>query len=60
MSLIHETDYGTPRVKSAAMVTLTIDGNSITVPEGTSIMRAAMISVIFPPIPAPTETARCD
>ncbi|MFX7705315.1 2Fe-2S iron-sulfur cluster-binding protein, partial [Acinetobacter baumannii] len=24
------------------MVTLTIDGNSVTVPEGTSIMRAAM------------------
>src|SRR3977135_3119903 len=42
MSLIEETDFGTPRSKSEAMVTLTIDGNSITVPEGTSIMRAAM------------------
>src|ERR1700743_3815150 len=42
MSLIEETDFGTPRSKSETMVTLTIDGNSITVPEGTSIMRAAM------------------
>jgi formate dehydrogenase major subunit len=42
MSLIHETDFGTPRSKSEAMVTLTIDGQRVTVPEGTSIMRAAM------------------
>src|SRR5665811_1951825 len=42
MSLIQETDFGTPRSKSETMVTLTIDGQSITVPEGTSIMRAAM------------------
>jgi formate dehydrogenase major subunit len=42
MSLIHETDYGTPRAQSATTVTLTIDGQQVTVPEGTSIMRAAM------------------
>src|SRR5580700_1650275 len=42
MSLIEETDFGTPRSKSVGVVTLTIDGNKITVPEGTSIMRAAM------------------
>ncbi|RUM95523.1 formate dehydrogenase subunit alpha [Pseudaminobacter arsenicus] len=42
MSLIHEIDYGTPRSPSETMVTLTIDGKSVTVPEGTSIMRAAM------------------
>src|SRR6201982_2836051 len=42
MSLIQETDFGTPRAKSDVMVTLTIDGQAITVPEGTSIMRAAM------------------
>src|ERR1700736_2357599 len=42
MSLIQETDFGTLRAKSETMVTLTIDGQSITVPEGTSIMRAAM------------------
>jgi formate dehydrogenase major subunit len=42
MSLIQETDFGTPPSKSTALVTLTIDGQQITVPEGTSIMRAAM------------------
>src|SRR3569833_2648525 len=42
MSLIQETDFGTPRSKSETMVTRTIDGQSVTVPEGTSIMRAAM------------------
>ncbi len=42
MTLIKETDFGTPIAKSETMVTLEIDGLSITVPEGTSIMRAAM------------------
>ncbi len=42
MTLIKETDYGTPKAKSEKMVTLEIDGLEITVPEGTSIMRAAM------------------
>ena len=42
MSVIKEIDYGTPASKSQNMVTLTIDGQSVTVPEGTSIMRAAM------------------
>ncbi|MFG1301778.1 formate dehydrogenase subunit alpha [Xanthobacter sp. V3C-3] len=42
MSLVHEIDYGTPASKSEKMVTLTIDGMSVSVPEGTSIMRAAM------------------
>ncbi|MCG6205390.1 formate dehydrogenase subunit alpha [Rhodopseudomonas sp. HC1] len=42
MALVHETDFGTPRSPSTNMVTLTIDGRSVSVPEGTSIMRAAM------------------
>src|SRR6202042_2710388 len=42
MSLIHEIDFGTPRSRSETMITLTIDGKSVTVPEGPSIMRAAM------------------
>lgn len=42
MSLIKEIDYGTPASRSDKMVTLTIDGNQVTVPEGTSIMRASM------------------
>ncbi|MBV9756605.1 MAG: (2Fe-2S)-binding protein, partial [Alphaproteobacteria bacterium] len=42
MPLIKEIDYGTPAAASDKQVTLTIDGSSVTVPEGTSIMRAAM------------------
>ena len=42
MSLVQEIDYGTPRAKTEKTVTLTIDGSTVTVPEGTSIMRAAM------------------
>ncbi len=41
MSLIKETDFGTPASKSTQSVTLTIDGQPITVPLGTSVMRAA-------------------
>ena len=42
MSLVQEIDYGTPRSRTEKTVTLTIDGAAVTVPEGTSIMRAAM------------------
>ena len=42
MTLIKELDYGTPIRLSEQMVTLTIDGASITVPQGTSVMAAAM------------------
>ena len=41
MALVEETDFGTPASKAEKTVTLTIDGASVTVPEGTSIMRAA-------------------
>ena len=39
--IIPDRDFGTPAAKSKQMVTLTIDGFDVTVPEGTSIMRAA-------------------
>ena len=39
--IIPDRDFGTPAAKSKALVTLTIDGFDVTVPEGTSIMRAA-------------------
>ncbi|MBI1170236.1 formate dehydrogenase subunit alpha [bacterium] len=39
--IIPDRDFGTPASKSKTMVTLTIDGFDVTVPEGTSIMRAA-------------------
>jgi len=41
MSLIHETDFGTPLSPAAELVTLQIDGMAVTVPAGTSVMRAA-------------------
>jgi formate dehydrogenase major subunit len=43
MPLVEEIDYGTPASKAEAEVTLTIDGVSVTVPAGTSIMRAAQM-----------------
>jgi formate dehydrogenase major subunit len=44
MTLVHEIDFGTPASSAEKTVTLTIDGNTVTVPAGTSIMRAAMES----------------
>lgn len=41
MSFVKEIDYGTPAARSDKTVTLAIDGREITVPEGTSVMRAA-------------------
>ncbi|NBW78730.1 MAG: formate dehydrogenase subunit alpha [Betaproteobacteria bacterium] len=37
-----DTDYGTPARKSDVWVDLTIDGYSVSVPKGTSLMRAAV------------------
>ena len=43
MTLVKEIDFGTPAAAdSAQLVTLDIDGQAVTVPAGTSIMRAAM------------------
>ncbi len=39
---LKETDYGTPKRESTREVTLEIDGNEVTVPAGTSLMRAAV------------------
>jgi formate dehydrogenase major subunit len=39
---LKETDFGTPRRESIQEVTLEIDGESVTVPAGTSLMRAAV------------------
>ena len=40
--LKQDIDHGTPRRESEREVTLEIDGTSVTVPQGTSIMRAAV------------------
>lgn len=34
-----DTDLGTPEVTSDKLITVTIDGYDISVPEGTSVMR---------------------
>ena len=41
MGYERQTDFGTPESKSTEAVTLTIDGREVTVPAGTSVMRAA-------------------
>jgi len=44
MISIDEQDLGTPRRESDKLVTLTIDGSEVTVPAGTSVMRAAALA----------------
>ena len=46
---LQETDYGTPPSAAAETVSLTIDGTPVSVPAGTSIMRAAATAGI--PVP---------
>src|SRR3982750_3272950 len=41
MALIKEIDYGTPERVSERHITVEIDGHIVTVPAGTSVMRAA-------------------
>jgi formate dehydrogenase major subunit len=55
MLSIVEKDLGTPARLSAKLVTLTIDGREITVPEGTSVMRAAALSEVKIPKLCATE-----
>src|SRR5229473_2376357 len=47
--LVKEIDYGTPLRVSDTLVTLEIDGQTVTVPAGTSLMRAAVEAGI--PVP---------
>src|ERR1700686_212155 len=56
MLSIVERDFGTPKRESAELVTLTIDGQEVTVPAGTSVMRAAALSdVKIPKLCAPEQ-----
>ncbi|WP_162653922.1 formate dehydrogenase subunit alpha [Lentilitoribacter sp. Alg239-R112] len=41
MPLIKELDFGTPESKSENMVSIIVDGVEVSVPEGTSVMRAS-------------------
>src|SRR3990172_6749643 len=52
------TDLGTPASDRAAEVTLEIDGAAVTVPEGTSIMRAAAMAGTSIPKLCATDTLK--
>ena len=49
MSLLKEPDLGTPARAGAPTVELEIDGLSVSVPEGTSVMRAAALAGVEVP-----------
>ena len=44
-----DVDYGTPRRESEQEISLTIDGMPVTVPAGTSLMRAATEAGVMVP-----------
>ena len=52
-----EVDFGTPAVEGS-MVNLTIDGRSVDVPEGTSVMRAAMMAGVKIPKLCATDSVQ--
>ncbi|MDE3115831.1 MAG: molybdopterin-dependent oxidoreductase, partial [Pseudomonadota bacterium] len=56
MTLHIDKDFGTPASGAEGQVTLTIDGIAITVPEGTSLMRAAALAGISVPKLCATDT----
>ena len=56
MNQLNETDYGTPARASKQMVTLEIDGVAVTVPAGTSVMRASVEAGINVPKLCATDT----
>jgi formate dehydrogenase major subunit len=49
MTLLRETDYGTPAKPGEASVPVTIDGVAVNVPAGTSVMRAAAMAGVAIP-----------
>src|SRR6202166_1078415 len=55
MLSIVEKDLGTPKRESVELVSLTIDGQEVTVPAGTSVMRAAALSDVKIPKLCATE-----
>ena len=49
MNQLNGIDFGTPKSESTELITLEIDGVSVTVPKGTSVMRASVESGINVP-----------
>jgi len=53
---MNDIDYGTPEVVADSKVTLKIDGVAVTVPAGTSVMRAAVEAGVMIPKLCATDT----
>ena len=49
MLAINDKDFGTPPPRSEKLVTLEVDGRSLSVPEGTSVLRAAALAGVAIP-----------
>src|SRR6202011_2881691 len=58
MYAIDYEDLGTPAECSTALVTVEIDGHPVTVPEGTSVMRAAALAGVRVPKLCATDTLK--
>ena len=56
MSKVSQVDLGTPRVPGVASVNVDIDGMPVTVPAGTSVMRAAATAGVDIPKLCATDT----
>ncbi len=58
MNTLNDIDYGTPKSASAQSVTLEIDGVAVTVPAGTSVMRAAVEAGVSVPKLCATDSLK--
>ncbi len=58
MPLVSETDYGTPASHAETEVSLEIDGVTLSVPEGTSLMRAATLAGVQIPKLCATDSLK--
>lgn len=58
MNARNELDYGTPASESETQVTLEIDGVAVTVPAGTSVMRASVEAGISVPKLCATDSLK--
>ena len=58
MPLLQETDFGTPVSVARSLVSLEIDGQPVTVPSGTSVMRAAVEAGIGIPKLCATDSVK--
>src|ERR1700716_4673039 len=59
MYAIDYEDFGTPQpVNGAGVVTVEIDGHAVTVPEGTSVMRAAALAGVNVPKLCATDSLK--